>query len=134
MLFDTLTVTEHLQFFCKLKGVTGAEMERHVREILVDLQLEDKRDELSKNLSGGSVLWRGLKERKKIKQANCQPSNQTNRQTKEKKIMKGCCNSPWSGCCIFAYFDPLVFTLLFFLVSLHFSPHPHPPPHTYLSH
>lgn len=55
VLFDMLTVAEHLKFYCKLKhtGLSDKEIDREVAEIIEKLDLADKRNELSKNLSGG---------------------------------------------------------------------------------
>ena len=53
VLFDTLTVQEHLEFFCKLKNVPNTDVERHVIDMLRDLELLDKRYDMSMNLSGG---------------------------------------------------------------------------------
>jgi len=53
VLFDTLTVKEHLMFFCRLKGIPQAEVSQHVDTMIVRLKLEDKRNTPSKALSGG---------------------------------------------------------------------------------
>eukprot|EP00045_Choanoeca_perplexa_P016896 m.234753 g.234753 ORF g.234753 m.234753 type:complete len:1739 (-) comp17391_c0_seq2:66-5282(-) len=53
VLFDTLTVEEHLRFFCKLKGVPDLAIQGHVDEMIDALQLPDKRHAPSKTLSGG---------------------------------------------------------------------------------
>jgi ATP-binding cassette subfamily A (ABC1) protein 3 len=53
VLFDTLTVEEHLWFFCKLKGVPSKEIKSHVDEMIDALELPDKRHAQSKTLSGG---------------------------------------------------------------------------------
>eukprot|EP00043_Microstomoeca_roanoka_P008399 m.80908 g.80908 ORF g.80908 m.80908 type:complete len:1735 (+) comp14227_c0_seq1:159-5363(+) len=53
VLFDTLTVEEHLQFFCKLKGVPAKNIPHHVDEMIESLQLPDKRHAMVKTLSGG---------------------------------------------------------------------------------
>ena len=56
-LFPHLTVREHLQFFARLKGLYAKvpldEAERQVDQALVDVALSEKRNTLSKNLSGG---------------------------------------------------------------------------------
>ncbi|KAG1652003.1 ATP-binding cassette sub-family A member 3 [Nymphon striatum] len=53
ILFDDLTVEEHLKFFCTLKGYTGHDVKMEIDNILDMLNLEDKRKALSKTLSGG---------------------------------------------------------------------------------
>lgn len=53
VLFDTLTVEEHLQFFCRLKGVPSDEVEGHVTSMIKSLKLPEKRHFQSKALSGG---------------------------------------------------------------------------------
>uniref|UniRef100_A0A914YVT4 ABC transporter domain-containing protein n=1 Tax=Panagrolaimus superbus TaxID=310955 RepID=A0A914YVT4_9BILA len=50
-LFDTLTVMEHLEFFCKLKGRVWDPQE--AMDILCRLKIEFKKDALSCTLSGG---------------------------------------------------------------------------------
>lgn len=56
-LFPQLTVREHVEFFARLKGLykteTHKEAERQIDESIRDVALYDKRDTLSKNLSGG---------------------------------------------------------------------------------
>lgn len=56
-LFPQLTVREHLQFFSRLKGLYSelsySEAEQHVDRAIQDVALFEKRDTLSKNLSGG---------------------------------------------------------------------------------
>eukprot|EP00036_Acanthoecidae_sp_10tr_P009012 CAMPEP_0182928582 /NCGR_PEP_ID=MMETSP0105_2-20130417/15659_1 /TAXON_ID=81532 ORGANISM="Acanthoeca-like sp., Strain 10tr" /NCGR_SAMPLE_ID=MMETSP0105_2 /ASSEMBLY_ACC=CAM_ASM_000205 /LENGTH=1795 /DNA_ID=CAMNT_0025066587 /DNA_START=139 /DNA_END=5526 /DNA_ORIENTATION=- len=53
VLFDTLTVQEHLQFFCRLKGVPASQVQDEVNSMLASLKLLDKRHAQSKTLSGG---------------------------------------------------------------------------------
>eukprot|EP00038_Savillea_parva_P006028 m.161240 g.161240 ORF g.161240 m.161240 type:complete len:1789 (+) comp12053_c0_seq1:172-5538(+) len=53
VLFDTLTVEEHLRFFCRLKGVPSSRVQGEVDDMLTSLQLQDKRHAQSKTLSGG---------------------------------------------------------------------------------
>ncbi|XP_065052485.1 phospholipid-transporting ATPase ABCA3-like isoform X1 [Rhopilema esculentum] len=53
VLFDRLTVKEHLKFFISLKGVQGQEAESKINAMLQDIQLIDKKDAQSKTLSGG---------------------------------------------------------------------------------
>ena len=56
-LFPNLTVREHVQFFSRLKGlytkVSRSEAEENVDEAIRDVALFEKRNTLSKNLSGG---------------------------------------------------------------------------------
>jgi ATP-binding cassette, subfamily A (ABC1), member 3 len=56
-LFPQLTVREHVQFFARLKGlytkVSIEEAEKQVDQALIDVALSEKRNTLSKNLSGG---------------------------------------------------------------------------------
>jgi ATP-binding cassette, subfamily A (ABC1), member 3 len=56
-LFPQLTVREHVQFFARLKGLYGkvssTEAEKQVDQALIDVALSEKRNCLSKNLSGG---------------------------------------------------------------------------------
>ncbi|XP_007937732.1 phospholipid-transporting ATPase ABCA3 [Orycteropus afer afer] len=53
VLFDDLTVAEHLCFFAQLKGLSLAKSWAEVRHMLRVLELEDKQDSLSRLLSGG---------------------------------------------------------------------------------
>jgi len=53
ILFDDLTVKEHLELYSVFKGVDSASIPAEVEKIIVDIGLADKRDYLSKNLSGG---------------------------------------------------------------------------------
>ncbi|XP_023584173.1 phospholipid-transporting ATPase ABCA3 [Trichechus manatus latirostris] len=53
VLFDDLTVAEHLYFYAQLKGLSLWKCREEVRQMLRTLHLEDKRDSLSKFLSGG---------------------------------------------------------------------------------
>jgi ABC-type multidrug transport system ATPase subunit len=56
-LFPLLTVREHVQFFSRLKGLykemSTAEAEEHVDQVIQDVALSEKRNTMSKNLSGG---------------------------------------------------------------------------------
>ena len=47
-----LTVEQHLTFFCRLKGVRGAEIMRQVDDMIGSLKLEAKRHVRIKTLSG----------------------------------------------------------------------------------
>ncbi|KAK3091888.1 hypothetical protein FSP39_023469 [Pinctada imbricata] len=53
ILFDSLTVEEHLRFFGKLKGCTSENIDREVEEMLQAIRLENKRNAQSHTLSGG---------------------------------------------------------------------------------
>ena len=53
ILYPHMTVREHLQFYCILKNVSRNEIETHVNEMLVDVQLQGKEQFLAKELSGG---------------------------------------------------------------------------------
>ena len=53
ILFDNMTVKEHLELYSVFKGVDAALIRSEVEKIIVDIDLADKRDYLSKNLSGG---------------------------------------------------------------------------------
>ncbi|XP_022107295.1 ATP-binding cassette sub-family A member 3-like isoform X2 [Acanthaster planci] len=53
VLFDRLTVKEHLDFFIALKGKSGKAADQEVQTMIVDLQLVDKTHAQSTNLSGG---------------------------------------------------------------------------------
>ncbi|XP_062556230.1 phospholipid-transporting ATPase ABCA3-like [Armigeres subalbatus] len=53
VLFDELTVSEHIRFFAKLKGFDEAQVSREIDKYLELLELEDKRDAQAHTLSGG---------------------------------------------------------------------------------
>lgn len=53
ILFDELTVREHIIFYSRLKGFSEDQVEAEVGKYLKLLDFEDKRDALSKTLSGG---------------------------------------------------------------------------------
>ncbi|XP_008843584.1 ATP-binding cassette sub-family A member 3 isoform X3 [Nannospalax galili] len=53
VLFDNLTVAEHLYFYAQLKGLSLQKCPEEVKQMLHILSLEDKRDSRSKFLSGG---------------------------------------------------------------------------------
>eukprot|EP01135_Chromosphaera_perkinsii_P008446 Nk52_evm14s1360 gene=Nk52_evmTU14s1360 len=53
ILFDHMTVSEHLEFYCLLKNVPKSEIEGQITEMLDDLQLSDKRKSPVVALSGG---------------------------------------------------------------------------------
>ncbi|CAB3224168.1 unnamed protein product [Arctia plantaginis] len=53
VIFHDLTVREHLEFFARLKGFTGANLTKDVETLIEKLELQEKRDCRSKALSGG---------------------------------------------------------------------------------
>lgn len=53
VLWNKLTCREHLQLFAGLKGMTGKAVDAHIRELLADVGLGEKVDELADTLSGG---------------------------------------------------------------------------------
>ncbi|XP_077990027.1 phospholipid-transporting ATPase ABCA3-like [Glandiceps talaboti] len=53
VLFDRLTVKEHLDFFIALKGVSGSAGKKEVNVMINDLNLTDKTNQQSSKLSGG---------------------------------------------------------------------------------
>ncbi|XP_035855343.1 retinal-specific phospholipid-transporting ATPase ABCA4 isoform X2 [Sander lucioperca] len=53
ILFQHMTIAEHILFYSLLKGRPIAEAEEEVENVLQDLGLPHKKDELTQNLSGG---------------------------------------------------------------------------------
>ncbi|KAK3796087.1 hypothetical protein RRG08_044081 [Elysia crispata] len=53
ILFDTMTVKEHLVFFARLKGMNGSEMKKEVMATVKEVGLETKINARSQSLSGG---------------------------------------------------------------------------------
>ncbi|KAF7656308.1 hypothetical protein LDENG_00043690 [Lucifuga dentata] len=53
ILFDILTVEEHVWFYGRMKGLSEAEVKAELDTLLNDVGLLHKRHELTKNLSGG---------------------------------------------------------------------------------
>ncbi|KAG8195500.1 hypothetical protein JTE90_010802 [Oedothorax gibbosus] len=53
VLFDDLTVLEHLWFYARLKGAKDEDVTDEANEMIKDMNLKPKTNELSKNLSGG---------------------------------------------------------------------------------
>ncbi|XP_022091487.1 ATP-binding cassette sub-family A member 3-like [Acanthaster planci] len=53
VLFDDLTVEEHLYFFGKLKGLTSSEVKKESDHYIEATGLQDKRKQYAKSLSGG---------------------------------------------------------------------------------
>jgi len=53
ILFDDLTVEEHMWLYTRLKGSTDDEFDIETEKLIADLKLPDKRDQKVKCLSGG---------------------------------------------------------------------------------
>lgn len=53
ILFDNLTVKEHLVMFANFKGMDAGVIEEDIRKVIEDVDLVEKTDYLAKNLSGG---------------------------------------------------------------------------------
>lgn len=53
VLFDDMSVINHLWFYARLKGLGAVETKIEMEKLLIDTGLEDKRDEMTKRLSGG---------------------------------------------------------------------------------
>ncbi|KAK7086049.1 ATP-binding cassette sub- A member 3 [Halocaridina rubra] len=53
VLFDELSVAEHIIFFSKLKGMSSDKVKEEVKHMVEKLKLEDKVDAMAKTLSGG---------------------------------------------------------------------------------
>ncbi|XP_059473610.1 ATP-binding cassette sub-family A member 7-like isoform X2 [Neocloeon triangulifer] len=53
VLFDQLTVEEHLWFYARIKGRESSEVTTETEKMILDLGLPHKKHEMSKNLSGG---------------------------------------------------------------------------------
>ncbi|XP_047137876.1 phospholipid-transporting ATPase ABCA3 isoform X1 [Hydra vulgaris] len=53
VLFDRLTVREHLEFFTGLKGISKDKARTEIDQMLLDIQLHDKANQQSSTLSGG---------------------------------------------------------------------------------
>uniref|UniRef100_A0A8C2RYQ1 ABC transporter domain-containing protein n=1 Tax=Capra hircus TaxID=9925 RepID=A0A8C2RYQ1_CAPHI len=53
ILFHHLTVSEHLYFYCVIKGVPPKTRSKEINKMLLSFDLIEKRDALSKSLSGG---------------------------------------------------------------------------------
>lgn len=53
ILFDNLTVREHLEFFSAVRGTPSDGREIEVSKTLKDIDLTEKADAYSKHLSGG---------------------------------------------------------------------------------
>ena len=53
ILFDELTVTEHLKFFCLLKEFDKTKLNKEIEDTIKLLGLEDKKTKVTYTLSGG---------------------------------------------------------------------------------
>lgn len=53
VLFDGLTVEEHLWFFARLRGLENDQVKKEMEQMIKDVGLPHKRKELSSSLSGG---------------------------------------------------------------------------------
>ncbi|XP_052759277.1 phospholipid-transporting ATPase ABCA3-like [Galleria mellonella] len=53
VIFNELTVREHLEFFARLKGFSGKELDKEIDSLIENLELQHKRDYLAHGLSGG---------------------------------------------------------------------------------
>ena len=53
ILFDNLTVEDHLNLFATFKGTDPKEIPEEVNKMIIAVDLQAKRFDLSKNLSGG---------------------------------------------------------------------------------
>ncbi|XP_068631845.1 phospholipid-transporting ATPase ABCA3-like [Battus philenor] len=53
VLFNELTVHEHLEFYARLKGFSGCELVDEIERLITDLEMEEKRHCRSSKLSGG---------------------------------------------------------------------------------
>lgn len=51
IIFDLLTVQEHLALFGGIKGVTGPELDNRITEMIDDLGLQEKRNVVASKLS-----------------------------------------------------------------------------------
>lgn len=51
---DSMTLSEHLHFYARARGVTGKQKDENIREIIQRLGLEDHKNKLVKKLSGGT--------------------------------------------------------------------------------
>ncbi|XP_061418243.1 phospholipid-transporting ATPase ABCA1-like isoform X5 [Lethenteron reissneri] len=53
VLFDQLTVEEHIWFYARLKGRSEQEAKQEIEQMIQDVDLAHKRSDISKSLSGG---------------------------------------------------------------------------------
>ena len=52
-LYEDLTVEEHLELYASFKGLVDEDLNAEVAKLIADVNLREKKDEYSKNLSGG---------------------------------------------------------------------------------
>lgn len=53
VLYDDMTVVEHLEFYATIKQLPLAQLKATVKKSIEDVGLVEKRDQATKNLSGG---------------------------------------------------------------------------------
>lgn len=53
VLFDEMTVEEHLRFFCRLKKFDPKKYDEEINDMIQRLDLKDKAQKVAKTLSGG---------------------------------------------------------------------------------
>ena len=53
VLFNKLTVYEHLQFFGNIKGMYGSALKKHIEDVVTEIGLCEKINTVSSALSGG---------------------------------------------------------------------------------
>jgi ABC-type multidrug transport system ATPase subunit len=53
VLFDSLTVEEHMYLFGRLRGMSNEEVDLQMHDLLLSMNLQHQRETLAKNLSGG---------------------------------------------------------------------------------
>ena len=53
VVFDFLTVEEHLDLYAGLKGVPSQERQAMITSVIKEIDLEEKENDIAKNLSGG---------------------------------------------------------------------------------
>ncbi|XDV17666.1 hypothetical protein PO909_023496 [Leuciscus waleckii] len=53
VLFNDMTVEEHIYFYARLKGRSSKEVKKEIDQMINDVGLPHKRKDLAKNLSGG---------------------------------------------------------------------------------
>ncbi|KAL4460035.1 hypothetical protein ABPG74_003561 [Tetrahymena malaccensis] len=54
VLYDDMTVTEHLEFIASIKGMQGNQLKKEVEYIISQVGLQAEREKLANNLSGGN--------------------------------------------------------------------------------
>ncbi len=61
VLFKRLTVREHLQLLCRLKGVPSRLIKQEVDQSIAAIGIKDKENDFPPSLSGGQTLIGGSK-------------------------------------------------------------------------